>query len=204
VLRCVVALLAGMVVASGCGGGERPRSRRFDAAIDHVVDGDTIWVATRGLPAPLARVDSAAPSRPSGQGSAASPLEKVRLIGIDTPEVHNPNTPIECFGRAATRRMERLLPAGAAVRLVLDVEKRDRYGRLLAYVYRRRDGLFVNAALVREGYAVAYTVPPDVEHADEFVRLTRQARDHDRGLWHACGGPDTPARAIRRGPRQAG
>jgi micrococcal nuclease len=72
------------------------------------------------------------------------------------------------------------------VRLVFDVEHRDRYGRLLAYVHRVGDGLFVNASLVREGYAGALTIPPNVRYADRFRRLQREARDARRGLWNAC------------------
>jgi micrococcal nuclease len=72
------------------------------------------------------------------------------------------------------------------VRLRFDVERRDRYGRLLAYVYRADDGTFVNAALVRDGYARPLTVPPNVRYADRFVQLAREARRAERGLWRAC------------------
>jgi micrococcal nuclease len=70
--------------------------------------------------------------------------------------------------------------------LVYDVDRYDRYGRTLAYVYRARDALFVNGALVRDGYAVVLTVPPNVAHADEFVAWEREARRRDAGLWGAC------------------
>ena len=77
--------------------------------------------------------------------------------------------------------------AGERVRLVLDAEQRDRYGRLLAYVYRARDGLFVNAALVRGGYAVPLTIPPNVAHAGEFRTAGRdRAPRRARGLWSSC------------------
>ncbi len=136
--------------------------------IDHVVDGDTIVV---------------------GDG------ERVRLIGIDTPETKDPREPVGCFGVEASRHTEKLLPPGTGVRLVYDVERTDRYDRTLAYVYRSSDGLFVNAALVRDGYAYAYTYPPDVAHADELVALQREAREAGRGLWSACpvegGGSDS-------------
>jgi micrococcal nuclease len=72
------------------------------------------------------------------------------------------------------------------VRLTLDVEPRDRYGRLLAYVHRRDDGLFVNAELVRRGYATTLTIPPNVRHAERFRTLAREARKAGRGLWSAC------------------
>jgi micrococcal nuclease len=113
--------------------------------------------------------------------------ERVRLIGVDTPETKKPGTPVQCFGRKATALTERLID-GRRVRLELDVEHRDRYGRLLAYVRRAGDGLFLNAELVRRGYATALTVPPDVRYADRFVRLAREARQAGRGLWSACPG----------------
>jgi micrococcal nuclease len=76
--------------------------------------------------------------------------------------------------------------AGRRVELRTDAETRDRYGRLLAYVYRRPDGLFVNAELVRRGFATTLTIPPNVAHAEEFLRLQRAAREAGRGFWSAC------------------
>jgi micrococcal nuclease len=73
------------------------------------------------------------------------------------------------------------------VRLVPDVEPRDRFGRLLAYVYRVRDGVFVNAALVRAGFARTLTIPPNVRFAARFRTLAARARRAGRGLWSACG-----------------
>ena len=118
--------------------------------------------------------------------------EPIRLIGIDTPETHGAGGLRECFGRQATERLEALLSEGDAVTIVRDVEARDRYGRLLAYVYRASDGLFVNLAMARDGYAVALTIPPNVAHATEFVAAAGDARRANRGLWAACGGADTP------------
>jgi micrococcal nuclease len=112
--------------------------------------------------------------------------ERVRYIGVDTPETVKPGTPVQCFGKAASALNARLVRA-RTVRLVFDAERRDRYGRLLAYVYREPDGLFVNAELVRRGYAEPLTIPPNVAHAAEFRRLARTARRGGRGLWAACG-----------------
>jgi len=108
---------------------------------------------------------------------------KVRLIGVDTPEV---SAGSECFGTAASARTAELLPIGEPVRLVYDVDRHDRYGRVLAYVYRLRDGVFVNAELVEGGYATVLTVPPNVAHADAFIALQREARAAQRGVWGAC------------------
>ncbi|CAA9532330.1 MAG: hypothetical protein AVDCRST_MAG67-4395 [uncultured Solirubrobacteraceae bacterium] len=111
--------------------------------------------------------------------------EKVRYIGVDTPETKHPTKGVECYGQKAADFNAQLV-AGERVRLVRDVEERDRYGRLLAYVYRVRDGLFVNAELARLGFAQPLTIAPDVRFADRFADLARRAREHGRGLWSAC------------------
>jgi micrococcal nuclease len=92
---------------------------------------------------------------------------------------------VECYGKAAARANARLVE-GERVRLAYDAERRDRYGRTLAYVRRVRDRLFVNAELVRRGYASPLTIPPNVAHAEQFRRLARAARRAGRGLWGAC------------------
>jgi micrococcal nuclease len=135
--------------------------QRVDGRVTKIVDGDTIHV------------------------QIGSRREKIRYIGVDTPETHKPGTPVQCYGRAASAFNARLL-AGRRVELRTDAETRDRYGRLLAYVYRRPDGLFVNAELVRRGFATILTIPPNVAHAEEFLRLQRAARQAGRGLWGAC------------------
>ena len=111
--------------------------------------------------------------------------EKVRYIGIDTPETKDPRKPVQCFGEKASRFNARLV-GDERVRLVRDVEERDRYGRLLAYVHRERDGLFVNAELARLGYAQPLTITPNVRYADRFAALAREAREAGRGLWAEC------------------
>jgi micrococcal nuclease len=108
--------------------------------------------------------------------------EDVRYIGIDTPEV-DPSIGVECFGAEASD-LNRRLVAGRTVRLVFDDELRDRYGRLLAYVHAR--GRFVNAELVRRGFARTLTIPPNDTHASLFARLERAAGRVGRGLWDVC------------------
>lgn len=108
--------------------------------------------------------------------------EKVRLIGIDAPESRNTGRKkIGYYGREAKEHLKAYL-TGKRVRLELDVAPKDRYQRTLAYVYLE-DGTFLNAELLRQGYAMVYTVPPNVRHADEFVDLQREARENNRGLW---------------------
>jgi len=140
---------------------DHPARAFGDGQVERVVDGDTIRVRLAGR------------------------TERVRYIGIDTPESVKPGTPVQCYAKRASAANAALV-AGQRVRLVGDVEQRDRYGRLLAYVYREPDGAFVNALLVRDGYARTMTIAPNVAHAPEFARLARTARAAGRGLWRAC------------------
>ena len=112
--------------------------------------------------------------------------ETVRYIGMDTPESVKPNTPVQCYAENASHENARLLSVGAAVRLVVGAEARDRYGRLLAYVYRTSDGAFINAQLLRGGFAHTLTIAPNDRLAPQFAQLQDQARAAHRGLWQAC------------------
>jgi micrococcal nuclease len=120
--------------------------------------------------------------------------ERVRLIGIDTPEMHDSEKlrrdsqrtkqdirTIKELGRRAYI-FTRNLVEGKRVSLKMDVEKHDRYGRILAYVYLK-DGTFVNAKIVEEGFAQLMTIPPNVKYADLFLKLYQQARANKKGLW---------------------
>lgn len=162
------AAAAGGAGASGVLGSDDEAGSRADGGgsvdvgqVVKVVDGDTIHVQVGGT------------------------REKVRYIGVDTPETKHPSMPVQCFGERASEFNERLV-GGEQVRLVRDVEARDRYGRLLAYVHRVRDGLFVNAELARHGYAQPLSIAPNVRFADRFTALAREARAAGRGLWSAC------------------
>jgi micrococcal nuclease len=108
---------------------------------------------------------------------------RVRYIGVDTPETVDPRRPVQCYGREASQR-NRELVEGKTVELEKDVSETDKYGRLLRYVWV--DGEMVNATLVREGFAVVVTYPPDVRHQELFLSLQREARDAGRGLWSAA------------------
>ena len=164
-----VAVSLAAVAASQVIESDNGRAAREGAAtVIRVVDGDTIRADIGGTE------------------------ESIRLIGLDTPETHGRGGLRECFGEEASRYVETLIPPGTPIRLARDVEARDRYGRLLAYVYRADDDLFVNLDLAVEGYAAPLTFPPNVAHTDRFVRAAAEARAAGRGLWGACGGPDTP------------
>ncbi len=179
--RPLIALLAVALALAGCGG-HRVLLRRqapatlseepggYEAAVVvRVIDGDTVEVRITD------RVD--------GPGAGRATLNRifsVRLIGIDTPESVKPGSPIECFGKEASAATTALLE-GQRVRLVKDVEETDAYGRLLRYVYLEAE--MANARLVINGYAHAYTYPPDVRHSSLLQELEREAREAERGLW---------------------
>lgn len=162
VVAALVAVVAGLAVA----GGSRASAGRAAApglvTIERVVDGDTVVVRT------------------------GARQEKVRLVGVDTPEVVDPRKPVQCFGKEASERTKTLLPKGTVVRLERDVEARDKYGRLLAYVYRASDGLFVNLALAEDGYGRPLTIPPNVAYAARFAAAATDAARNGRGLWRTC------------------
>jgi micrococcal nuclease len=127
--------------------------------VERAIDGDTIVVRLGGR------------------------SEDVRLIGVDTPETVKPDTPVQCFGERASQFTKRRL-TGRRVRLVFGVERRDVYGRLLAYVYLGRR--FFNPILVHRGLARSLTIPPNDRFAPRFRRLELAAARAGRGLWGAC------------------
>jgi micrococcal nuclease len=118
----------------------------------------------------------------------------VRLVGVDAPESVKPDTPVMCYGKEAAAFTSAMLPPGTALHLELDKESRDKYGRLLAYVYRASDGLFVNLALASDGYADVLTIKPNTAHRVAFEDAVAAAKAGRVGLWGACSGFDVPAR----------
>jgi endonuclease YncB( thermonuclease family) len=124
--------------------------------------------------------------------------DPVRVIGVDTPETVAPGRPVEPYGKQASTFARYWLDR-ATVRLAGDVEPRDRYGRLLAYVWLA-DGTFWNALLAAEGYAEQLTIPPNVAFAELFGRLAAQARTRRQGLWAG----DQPGAGGRPLPTGAG
>jgi micrococcal nuclease len=129
--------------------------------VERVVDGDTIDVEQDGR-----RV-------------------RVRLTGVDTPETVKPGSPVECFGPESSARTTALLD-GERVRLEYDVETTDRYERRLAYVFRAADGVFVNEALLRGGYAERFRSTPNRRYVDRLIEAETAARRENAGLWGAC------------------
>jgi micrococcal nuclease len=132
------------------------------ATVKHVVDGDTIDIAISGN------------------------TERVRLIGINTPETKHPTKGVECFGPEASAYTQQLLPEGTAVRVERDIEARDKYGRLLLYVYIADSNVFVNLDLVLQGYARPMVFEPNTAHKADFAQAATQAELRNVGLWQAC------------------
>jgi micrococcal nuclease len=143
----------------GGGGGQSAGGERVQAEVLRAVDGDTIEVLLDGAE------------------------EDVRYIGVDTPESVAPGQPVECYGEAASEFNAELVE-GEDVTLVFDAELRDRYGRLLAYVYVGE--LLVNAELLEQGFARTLEIEPNTSKAPRFARLARRAGAAGLGLWGAC------------------
>lgn len=167
VVPLALVLLAALVAA--CAADRRPQAVALPgggfgltATVTHVVDGDTVDLDIGGSP------------------------ERARLLGIDTPETVKPDTPVQCFGPEASARTKALLPAGTAVLVQRDREARDRYGRLLVYVWRRRDHLFVNGSLVGDGYAKTLSIAPNTSRQADLAARMQAARTAGSGLWSAC------------------
>ena len=139
-----------------------------NAVVERVVDGDTIIVEMAGQ------------------------RERVRLLGIDTPESVAENRPDQCYGEESSVYLSQLLPAGTEVTLIRDVEARDQYDRLLAYVVRSSDELFINLDLLEQGFAGVLIYEPNSYYRDLFEAAEDAAFADDRGLWGVCGGPDVP------------
>jgi endonuclease YncB( thermonuclease family) len=190
-LQVVIAVVAGLVVVS-----------------PFTAEGDRQTVAataptTTPAPVPTTTTTTTLPSGIPAAGDDTSVVRvvdgdtievtggtRVRLIGVDTPET------ADCFNADATRYANELLPAGTRVRLVYDVQRLDSFGRTLAYVYKLNDGVFVNLAMARNGFAQQLTVPPNVAHAEDFRVAAASARTASLGLWQGCLAPATTITAA--------
>ena len=144
----------------------RPSTGTVETArVVRVVDGDTLVVELNGRE------------------------ERLRYIGVDTPETVRQDSPVECFGKEASQENARLVE-GQTVELEKDISERDRFDRLLRYVYvtdpATGERLFVNLELVARGFANVSTFPPDVRHEAEYRAAEREAREAGRGLWGTC------------------
>ena len=158
-LRNLVAVVLSLLMS--CGNSTTSKNEVL-ITILKVVDGDTVDIDINGR------------------------AERVRLIGVNTPETKHPTKPIECFGPEASAYMTELLPKGTTVRIERDVEARDRYGRMLLYLYRDSDNLFINLDLVSRGYGTPMSIEPNTFHRNDFVQAAALAEVSNVGLWKAC------------------
>jgi endonuclease YncB( thermonuclease family) len=159
-LLLVPALAAAQAVPAGIPRGSEP------ATVVSVTDGDTLKVQL-----------------------ANGTIEPLRLIGIDAPETVDPNRPDGCFGAEAAIRLKQLLPKGRQVWLEMDTSDRDRFDRLLRYVWvEKQDGgvYLVNEVLVRDGYAITKRYPPDTKRATQLEKAQVRAQKKQVGMWSAC------------------
>ncbi|GBL20744.1 thermonuclease [Acidimicrobiaceae bacterium] len=131
------------------------------ATVVRVIDGDTVVLRLQGA------------------------IETVRLIGVDTPETVHPTKPIECFGPEASAFTHSVLKPKTQVRVQRDVEARDRYQRLLVYIYLT-DGTFINQELLRLGFARTLNIAPNTAFATIFASIETAARENQIGLWLKC------------------
>jgi micrococcal nuclease len=155
--------LAAVVFAAISEWGSRASSAPFSARVVRAVDGDTLVVQ-----------------------EASGKQQRIRVIGVDTPEDVDPGKPVQCWSQRAAAFTKQAL-VGRDVLLVPGHERHDRYGRTLAYVLRS-DGLELEAALLRGGYARTLAIAPNTEHAARYAGLELAARKAGRGLWGACPG----------------
>ncbi|MDP3947795.1 MAG: thermonuclease family protein [bacterium] len=125
--------------------------------------------------------------------------ERVRYIGIDTPETVDPREPVQCFGVEASDKNKELV-YGVKVRLTKDVTEKDKYGRLLRYVWV--GDTLINLELVKQGFAYSYSYPPDVKYQDLFVKAQAEAREAKRGLWSSCSA-GAPIQTEATAPQEA-
>ena len=148
---CALTFAAGLMQVTGCG--KTSSGKGYYALVRYVVDGDTVKLANG---------------------------ETVRYIGIDTPEINYYEGAAEHLAWEAKAFNEQLV-SHRVVRLEFDVEKRDKYDRLLAYVFTK--GTFVNAELLKEGYADVLNIPPNVRYAEFFARTQQEAQRNNKGIW---------------------
>jgi micrococcal nuclease len=166
-----VALVVLAVTAAACGDPTDPvvvtipgtDQQGLRVEVTEVVDGDTLALRL-----------------PGGE------VERARILGIDTPETVHPDRPVECFGPEASARALDLVPPGTEVLVQRDVEARDRFGRLLVYVWRLDDGLFFNHAMVAEGFAETLSIAPNDAHRAGLSAAAAEARAAGLGLWSSC------------------
>ncbi len=158
-----ITYLVALILLASCANAQQPSGSTDSAAatVLKVIDGDTIVLKLQ------------------------SQTETVRLLGIDTPETVHPNKPVECFGPEASAFIKATLKRGTTVKLVRDVEPRDRFQRLLVYLYLA-DGTLFNQLLIERGFARTLNIEPNTAFATQFAHHESNARNRRVGLWQSC------------------
>ena len=188
VVAILVVIALGSLLTGGSDGDTKVASRSSTTR-----RGPTLpLVTTSTLPPLPAGDDKAVKGVIDGDSFETVDGVKIRLIGIDAPDVETE----DCFSAEATSHLRDLLPAGRAVRVVYDQTTTDRFGRTLAYVYRLPDGMFINVALAKDGYAIEQNSPPNTAHSDEIAKAVAEAKAASRGLWKACSSTTTTSRSA--------
>jgi len=177
--KAIIFSIAGVIIASGVffeknfnhtGQSAHPKTKNS-------IDDRVPAIVKYGTPIRVARVID-------GDTIELDTGDRLRYIGIDTPEEVDPRKPVQCFAREAALKNKELVE-GKNIIFYNDISERDQYGRLLGFVYLE-NGTFINRELVRQGYAFAYPYPPDISLADPFRKDEIEAREHQRGLWAGC------------------
>ncbi len=161
-MKKITFMLAIIALLSGCGtvaGDRQTGEGRNWVRVARIIDGDTFEIISKG------------------KGKS----ERVRLIGVDTPETVKPESKVQPFGPEASSFTKKMIE-GKMVRLEFDVQERDKYGRLLAYAYLE-DGTLLNSRLLEEGLASVMTVPPNVRMADTFLAIQKKTQKQKKGIW---------------------
>jgi micrococcal nuclease len=156
IITGIVLMMMVMMLINGCASHKSTAFNQALVKVERVVDGDTIEIKLGGK------------------------KEKVRLIGIDTPETKKPNTPVMYYGKEASAYTKKRLEQ-QTISLEWDVDRRDKYDRLLAYVWI--DNELFNETLIKEGYARLSTFPPNVKYVSLFTKAQEQARKQGSGIW---------------------
>lgn len=165
------AVLLSVVLLFGCRSPEkaaRSSAPTNQAIVSEVIDGDTVELLLEKEPV------------------------RVRLLGVDAPESVHPQLPVQCFGPEASAALAVLIPPGTKVDVYRDNQARDHYDRLLLYIYRSEDGLFVNQWLIENGLADESHYEPNSAKKSELQKAKQRARSQSVGLWGSCDGPDQP------------
>ena len=198
VIGVVAILIAGILIGSSFGGEKTnlPPEQISAVGVASVVNTKTGKSSQSGELVKIVRAVDGDTIKVEINGK----IEPVRYIGIDTPETVDPRKTVQCFGIEASKKNKELVE-GKMARLEKDITDRDKYNRLLRYVWL--DDVLINQALVEQGFAKSYSYPPDIKYQDKFVVAEKKAREDKLGLWTACASETSPSTITNPAATQA-